>query len=107
MLFSFAPVSNPNGVNLHIKSFCVKLRVHLGFKPQRGKFTPAWVMDVIKTSGVSNPNGVNLHDDGKLNRVIVTSFKPQRGKFTRNVEMRKQLLEAGFKPQRGKFTQGA
>ena len=77
------PVSNPNGVNLHISaSLCELINetrfkpqrgkftlcagyVHQfpadGFKPQRGKFTHLRVMITPRLSEVSNPNGVNLH----------------------------------------------
>ena len=53
-------VSNPNGVNLHVKSG-LTAGSHCCFKPQRGKFTQRRYL-------LSAPS-----DRG---------FKPQRGKFT-------------------------
>ena len=36
----------------------------MGFKPQRGKFTPDLAVENPELFRVSNPNGVNLHENG-------------------------------------------
>ena len=77
----------------------------VGFKPQRGKFTPLTTSWMQWRLLVSNPNGVNLH--ATTSAIIFTTspcFKPQRGKFTHQERQIKSRNLSSFKPQRGKFT---
>ena len=55
----------------------------IGFKPQRGKFTPKRFLAPYYFQIVSNPNGVNLHLElTQTRQQNENCFKPQRGKFT-------------------------